>query len=154
MLRRIRSGWHHLLRRLLSWRPIRFLGLCGDHIADQLHQRQVDWIRPSARVMDSDAAPVESGPSPTTILPKLLEAVEAAIATYHDDMHFVVTVRVPGDRIQAVATGVTQFRGKARPSDHSAQSVPALIPRAPNGYTLSAGRTPRAGLIRSLAHVQ
>ena len=36
MLRRVRSGWNHLLKRLLSWRLTRFLGLCGEHIADQL----------------------------------------------------------------------------------------------------------------------
>ena len=49
----------------------------------------------------------------------------------------IVTVRVPGDGIHAAATGVTQFRGKARPSDRSAHSVAALIPRAPNGYCRS-----------------
>ena len=54
-----------------------------------------------------------------------------------------ITVRVPGDGIHAVATGVTQFRGKALPSDRSTQSVAALIPRAPNGYPPQAGPIPR-----------
>ena len=36
MLRRIRSDRNHLLRRLLSWRLTRFLGLYGEDTADQL----------------------------------------------------------------------------------------------------------------------
>ena len=44
--------------------------------------------------MDSDGAPVESAPSPATILTKLLTAVEAATAAYHDALHFVCRERL------------------------------------------------------------
>lgn len=64
-----------------------------------------------------------------------------------------VTVRVPGDGIHAVATGVTQFRGKALPSDRSAQSVAALIPRAPNGYARPGPRPKRSWVRRDMSRL-
>ena len=50
--------------------------------------------------------------------------------------NFGETVRYPGDGTHPATTGMTQSRGKPRPSDRSATPVAVLIPRDPNGYTL------------------
>ena len=69
-----------------------------------------------------------------------------------------VSVRVPGDETHAVATGVTQSRGKPRPSDRSARPVAALIPRDPKGYrgpkmAITRLALPRAVLVLKSAFV-